>query len=166
LRDYLAKKAGVSGKREFFLLKELGRDLPGAVTILESEFSALTSSGKREKPKVEEDDKVPLRFSLAGVQFKFSAVKEAAGGLTIPAEGRGGSWIIKLPSMTHESVPENEFAMMQLAGEIGIEVPEVDLISVNKISGLPKEIPKMKDNALAVRLKKQIQMAVTLFRPG
>jgi hypothetical protein len=32
-----------------------------------------------------------LLFSLAGLQLKFSAVKQAAGGLTIPAEGIGGS---------------------------------------------------------------------------
>ena len=40
-----------------------------------------------------------VRFSLAGVQLKFSAVMEASGGLTIPAKGIGGSWIVKMPSM-------------------------------------------------------------------
>jgi len=52
----------------------------------------------------------------------------ATGGLTIPAEGVGGSWIVKLPSTSFESVPENEFAMMTLARMIGINVPEVRLI--------------------------------------
>lgn len=33
LRAYLARQAGVSPKREFFLLWILGRDLPGALTI-------------------------------------------------------------------------------------------------------------------------------------
>lgn len=45
-----------------------------------------------------------LRFSLAGIQLKFSAVKNA--GLTIPAEGVGGSWIVKLPSERSIAVPE------------------------------------------------------------
>ena len=53
-----------------------------------------------------------LRFSLAGVQLKFSAVMEASGGLTIPAGGMGGSWIVKLPSARFAAVPENEFAML------------------------------------------------------
>jgi hypothetical protein len=44
---------------------------------------------------------------------------EAAGGLTIPAEGVGGSWIVKLPSMKFEGVSENEFAIMTLARMIG-----------------------------------------------
>jgi serine/threonine-protein kinase HipA len=70
-----------------------------------------------------------LRFSLAGVQLKFSAFANAgmAGGLTIPAEGVGGSWIVKLPSQQFTGVPENEFSMMTLAGMIGMEVPVIQL---------------------------------------
>ena len=45
-------------------------------------------------------------FSLAGVQLKFSAVQAARGGLTIPARGVGGSWIVKLPSREFPGVPE------------------------------------------------------------
>src|ERR1700679_196471 len=33
LRDYLAERAGVNAKREFFLLRALGQDLPGAVVV-------------------------------------------------------------------------------------------------------------------------------------
>lgn len=45
-----------------------------------------------------------LRFSLAGVQLKFSALNEPRGGLTIPARGIGGSWIVKLPSHEFEGL--------------------------------------------------------------
>jgi len=151
LRDYLAKKAGVSEKREFFLLKVLGGDLPGAITVQGSEFGALADSDKLKKQEALEDEKGSLHFSLAGVQFKFSAIKKATGGLTIPAKGRGGSWIVKLPSMAHKKVPENEYAMMLLASEIGIDVPEVELVSISRISGLPEDIHKMRGNALAVK---------------
>ena len=61
-----------------------------------------------------------LRFSLAGIQLKFSAIIEGRGGLTIPARGMGGSWIVKLPSREFEGVPENEFSMMTLARHIGM----------------------------------------------
>jgi hypothetical protein len=37
-----------------------------------------------------------LRFSLGGVQLKFSAVMESRGGLTIPVNGVGGSWIVNI----------------------------------------------------------------------
>ena len=124
LREYLARKAGVSDKREFFLIKELGQDLPGAVTIEESMFATSPGDKNIEFDKQMNSSKRTLRFSLAGVQLKFSAVEGAQGGLTIPVEGKGGYWIVKLPSMTYQAVPENEFYMMRLAGDIGMNVPE------------------------------------------
>lgn len=45
-----------------------------------------------------------LRFSLAGVQLKFSAVRDAAGGLTIPTTGRGGQWIGDAITLAHISL--------------------------------------------------------------
>lgn len=92
-----------------------------------------------------------MRFSLAGVQLKFSAVMEASGGLTIPADGTGGSWILKLPSARFEAVPENEFAMMELARKIGIPVPHVKLVPISEIEGLPRDTGKMEGKALAVQ---------------
>ena len=52
-----------------------------------------------------------LRFSLAGVQLKFSALKhkDRGGGLTIPAQGVGGHRIVKPPSTQYPGMPENEF---------------------------------------------------------
>ncbi len=150
LRDYLAQKAGVNSTRDFFLLWVLGRDLPGAITITPADGEAWPQEkGDDEGTKTAPD--VILRFSLAGVQLKFSAVMEATGGLTIPAEGVGGSWIIKLPSMKFDGVPENEYAMMELARAVGIDVPEVKLIGLADIAGLPKDIARMEGNALAVK---------------
>jgi serine/threonine-protein kinase HipA len=92
-----------------------------------------------------------LRFSLAGVQLKFSAVMEASGGLTIPAGGMGGSWIVKLPSYRFPAVPENEFAMLELARLVGIAVPENRLVPMEDIQGLPEEARAPGGKALAVR---------------
>lgn len=151
LREYLARKAGVSDKREFFLIKELGQDLPGAVTIEESMFATSPGDKNIEFDKQMNSSKRTLRFSLAGVQLKFSAVEGAQGGLTIPVEGKGGYWIVKLPSMTYQAVPENEFYMMRLAGDIGMNVPEVNLIPVKEISGLPEDLQNFQGSALAIR---------------
>jgi serine/threonine-protein kinase HipA len=92
-----------------------------------------------------------LRFSLAGVQLKFSAVMEASGGLTIPAGGMGGSWIVKLPSNRFASVPENEYTMLALARAVGIEVPHTELIDIRDIRGLPADAGAMEGKALAVQ---------------
>ena len=53
-----------------------------------------------------QETQAPLRFSLAGVQLKFSALMGRHGGLTIPASGMGGDWIVKLPSPTHDKPSE------------------------------------------------------------
>jgi serine/threonine-protein kinase HipA len=152
MRDYLAEKAGVNPKREFFLLWVLGRDLPGALTIRPADGEAWPpGEDRQDREEQEKTRRNALRFSLAGVQLKFSAVKEATGGLTIPAEGVGGSWIVKLPSTRFEGVPENEFSMMNLALRIGIDVPDVQLVDIDSIAGLPDGMGDLGRQALAVR---------------
>ena len=149
LRDYLAARAGVNANREFFLLWVLGRDIPGAVTLSPAD----DQSWPLKEPGNTRDlsQKKAFRFSLAGIQLKFSAVMEATGGLTIPAEGVGGSWIIKLPSARFEGVPENEYSMMRLARLIGMDIPDVQLVPLDGISGLPDNLGKLQGEALAVR---------------
>src|SRR5260370_23658 len=82
------------------------------------------------------DASEPLRFSLAGIQMKFSAAGSPERGLTIPAEGRGGHWILKLPSERFPLVPENEHSMMQLARAVGIETADTGLVPVGEIERL------------------------------
>jgi serine/threonine-protein kinase HipA len=151
LREYLAEQAGVKPVREFFLLAVLGADLPGALTAapLSSGDGADGHTSQVEQASVP-DDRV-LRFSLAGVQLKFSAIMEASGGFTLPAHGIGGSWIVKLPSMRFASVPENEFVMLELARAVGISVPKTRLVPVPEIHGLPAEAARMEGKALVVR---------------
>ena len=139
LRTYLARGAGVHQDREFFLLGALGRDLPGAVTVLPASDVDLSTKLCHENKLGERSgySEEILRFSLAGIQLKFSAVKDSQGGLTIPASGVGGDWIVKLPSSQFPHVPENEYSMMTLAEKVGIEVPRVELIEVGDIGNLP-----------------------------
>jgi serine/threonine-protein kinase HipA len=125
----------------------LGLDLPGALSIHPAAGEALPHEALPENAKPN-----ALRFSLAGVQLKFSAFENAGkgGGLTIPAEGVGGSWIVKLPSQQFVGVPENEFSTMTIAGMIGMEVPVINLIDLDAIAGIPEGIGELKGQALAV----------------
>lgn len=84
------------------------------------------------------------------MQLKFSAIEDVRKGLTIPARGVGGSWILKLPSLTFEGVPENEFSMMTLARLVGIDVPAVKLVDLSAIGNLPAGIETLNGQALAV----------------
>jgi len=152
LREYLAGRAGVNPSREFFLLWVLGKDLPGAVAIRPADGEDWPPDAEhREEEEREAHARRALRFSLAGVQLKFSALANATGGLTIPAHGVGGEWIVKLPSLRFEAVPENEYAMMSLAGAIGVDVPELKLVATEEIEGLPRDLGALKGQALAVR---------------
>jgi len=154
MRDYLADRASVNPAREFFLIWALGLDLPGALTIKSIEGDTLPpvredDADHRRNDPTDEDG--VLRFSLAGVQLKFSAIKQAAGGLTIPVEGIGGSWIVKLPSAPHRGLPENEYSMMELARRVGIDVPETTLVPLAKIKGLPAGINAIGSQAFVIK---------------
>jgi serine/threonine-protein kinase HipA len=153
LRDYLARRAGLKPVREYPLLEALGPDLPGAVAVRP------VGEGRGDEDDDGQDDerddgaagRGPLRFSLAGVQLKFSAVEKAQGGLTIPASGGGGDWIVKLPSVRFRGVAANEYSMMRLAKAMGMEIPDVDLVPLDQIEGLPEGIGKFEEDAFAIR---------------
>jgi len=150
LRELVANQAGVPSGREFHLLHFLGEDLPGAVRILG------TSALQLALPNLEFDTSSSgfeegLRFSLAGVQLKFSARRHERG-LTIPAQGRDGDWIVKLPDARFANVPENEFATMAWAAASGLRVPETALVELSSVSGLPASVHSLPERkAYAVR---------------
>ena len=151
MRTYLADRADVKPVREFFLLWALGLDLPGAVTVRASGGETWPSDVPGDSDRGDDQGENALRFSLAGVQLKFSAVEEARGGLTLPARGVGGSWIVKLPSLHFAGVPENEFSMMTLARLIGMDVPETRLVNIDEVGNLPEDIGNLSGQALAVK---------------
>lgn len=136
LRSYLAERADIEERDEVALLAALGDDLPGALTVRRNGAKA------RQLPiRAIPDEDQPMRFSLAGVQLKFSALgNDDSKGLTIPVGGVGGNWIVKLPSQRFDRVPEAEAATMTFAKAIGIHVPEHRLVPVAGIEGLPTGI--------------------------
>ena len=148
LRTYLAARAGVNETRDLPLLQALGGDLAGAVQVVPSGSEVVS-------PQAEQDASTattgPLRFSLAGVQLKLSGLEAATGGMTIPMQGAGGDWILKLPSATYAGIPENEFAIMHLAAQVGIETPETRLVDTRDVEGLPTDLGALAGKALAVK---------------
>jgi serine/threonine-protein kinase HipA len=60
--------------REFSVLWLLGTDLPGAVLIQDSEGASLPPEDGGANEKGEQRHERVLRFSLTGVQLKFSAI--------------------------------------------------------------------------------------------
>ena len=79
LRSLVARQHRINRTRDFPYLDVLGRDLPGAVVI-----EALGEPGS-DAAAFEETlapAERPLRFSLAGVQLKFSASMAGASGIS------------------------------------------------------------------------------------
>jgi serine/threonine-protein kinase HipA len=147
LRDLVARELGVKRLHDFALLVRLGGDLPGAVRVLLEEDPG-------EFPELPEDDARsldhPLRFSLAGVQPKFS-MRHDGKGLVLPVSGQGGDWIVKLPDRRFPQVPENEHAMLTWAGLAGIDVPPSGLVRGGDLHGLPVGLIDDEEHALAIR---------------
>ncbi len=152
LRGLIAKQAGVDETREFFLLRHLGEDLPGAVRIVPDaadEESPDVGEEPAERAAGDVDD--AWHFSLAGVQLKFSA-RRSERGLTIPVSGRGGDWIVKLPDARYRDVPRTEYATMRWAGAGGVAIPEIHLVPIADITGLPPSYNDyIESHALAIR---------------
>jgi serine/threonine-protein kinase HipA len=147
LRELVARELGVKRLHDFALLIRLGTDLPGAVRVVLEEDPG-------EFPELPDDDARPrdhpLRFSLAGVQPKFS-MRHEGKGLVLPLSGQGGDWIVKLPDRRFAQVPENEHAMLTWAGLSGIAVPESRLVVGGELDGLPEGLINDDEHALAVR---------------
>jgi len=89
MRDYLAVRAGVKQVREFFLLSALGADLPGAVIARPSDVGGAPPDSELIDNEKYRHDSSHLKFSLAGVQLKFSGLVRQGKAVTIPASGMG-----------------------------------------------------------------------------
>lgn len=151
LREFIAERGEINAQREFFLLWLLGSDLPGAVTVRDAEGRLLPPSKRDPTVTRVRAGRDVLRFSLAGVQLKLSAIGNPRRQLSIPASSVGGHWIVKLPSPAYPGLPENEFSMMEFARAVGIQVPEIGLIPLDKILGIPVPWQQIKGDAYYIR---------------
>jgi serine/threonine-protein kinase HipA len=137
LRTLLESRGLVDERDDFGLLILLGSDLPGAVVVESMDGAELGRSlPPTSDAPVADDD--PFRFSLAGVQLKFSVVHQG-DKLTLPARNTAGNYIVKLHGPQLVGLAENEFSVMQWARAAGLEVPECELRSLDDLKGLPLE---------------------------
>lgn len=141
LRELIAQGLKVHTDNEFHILSYLGADLPGAIkaTPMEPEDVPDYVLNTHGKAKAVKFDNVTQenKFSLAGVQMKFS-MKEKDGRYHLSKSDVLGDWIIKTPSTKHKFVPLNEYTAMSLAGLVGVDIPEIKLVEMDKLDNLPQ----------------------------
>ncbi|MEV5898348.1 type II toxin-antitoxin system HipA family toxin [Nonomuraea fuscirosea] len=156
LREWIAADRGVSLEREMELLAQVGHDLPGAVQVLPADSPDEDWEWPDEDSALAGAEEVsasasPWRFSLAGVALKFSMLARA-DRLTVPAVGEYGDWLVKFPDYRYSDVPRNEFTMMSMARDVGIDVPEVRLVHRDELDNLPSRMwPGSEEWAYAIR---------------
>jgi len=126
---------------EFEILTRLGADLPGAVQVVpdHSPFPARRRAAPARHAVDAAARGMKIKFSLAGVQLKFSMLDKDRR-LTMPASGEGGEVIVKLPSARHPSLPEAEFVGMTLAKAAGVETADCELRPATAVIGLPASL--------------------------
>ncbi|MDD2388763.1 MAG: type II toxin-antitoxin system HipA family toxin [Desulfobacterales bacterium] len=142
VRNLIARRLGVSEKNDFLLLKFLGGECAGAITILPESILPEKNDQYRYRLLSEEQmadliqniPKRPLlageegiRISLAGAQEKLALFYKNTL-FYIPLNGAPSNCILK-PGMVHfKSSIENECFCMMLAGSLNLRVPSVEII--------------------------------------
>ncbi|MBB3399335.1 type II toxin-antitoxin system HipA family toxin [Rhizobium sp. BK060] len=152
LRELVLAEMGSGDHDEFDVLTRLGADLPGAVLIV-PETGVPSSAGPLTLDRVQ-GFQAPLpegavKFSLAGIQLKFTANPDGER-LTVPGRGDTGRCIIKVASEQFPSLPEAEYGAMRLAGLIGVRTAKCRLVSRDAITGVPAEFLTRGENVLVV----------------
>ena len=141
VRTRLARYLGISEKNTFALLKEIGGECAGAVSV----YPQGTSPEDGDKPtyRVLDDneaaeiltslDKRPLlageddvRISGAGAQDKLM-ICFVGGKVAIPTGNTPSTHIIKPAIKGFEDTVHNEFFCMKLADAVGLRVPKVEI---------------------------------------
>lgn len=135
LRDLIESSLQIPAGDELGLLEAVGGDLPGAIELRPGwdEPVGDEETEDAEGPLDAQEDHGQLRFSLAGVQLKFSVLREGES-LTLPVKGQQGEWIAKLDSSRFPRVVENEYATLEWARAAGFPVPECHVEPVSALS--------------------------------
>lgn len=144
LRRVIARKLGLSENNDFALLEVVGGECAGAVSLLpedtkpsgEQSYRDLTDDQLNEL--VSELPKRPLlagekgiRLSLAGAQNKLPVYyqkNQQNGVVSLPIGEAASSHILKPPMENYTHTVENEAFCMQLAFDMGLTVPTVDIL--------------------------------------
>jgi len=155
MRSLIENSLQIPSGDDLALLAAVGQDLPGAVVIASTDNPAEAPGESDADVRLDdwsdaEAEEPVLRFSLAGVQLKFSVLREA-DKLVIPAHGRRGDWIVKLDSSRFPRVVENELATMEWARAAGFDVPECHLQTVSSLAPALRSYARPETSVLVIR---------------
>lgn len=144
LKAAIAREKKISENNDFMMLKAIGGECAGAVSILDQGLNPETENrydllSEKDLEKILDDSKLKpvlitrdeLRLSLAGAQNKIPLFYDG-NNFYLPGQNSPSSHILKLESPSFHGLIENEIFCMQLAKKVGIDVPDVFIKKVGK----------------------------------
>nr|MCR5224583.1 type II toxin-antitoxin system HipA family toxin [Alphaproteobacteria bacterium] len=166
IREEIARNLGVSSRSDFALLREIGGDCAGAISVGDSKK---VSSDKYEE--LIEGDRLleslqpltgkPLfagekdvRLSIAGSQRKLPIICKN-GHFYIPHGDIPTTAIIKPEIQGIDGSIENEFFCLTLAQKIGIPVPEFEMLKLDRKYLVIKRYDRAEKNGNVTRLHQE-----------
>jgi len=170
VRKLIAKRLGISDKNDFMLLKRIGGECAGAITILPE--AEIPESPDQYKYRLLSDEQLAdlikniprrpllagqegIRISLAGAQEKLALFYKDPL-FYIPENGAPSNFILK-PNMAHcQFSIENECFCMMLANALGLAVPPVMIARKGDQKVLLiKRYDRVLDNDILMRLHQE-----------
>lgn len=141
LRTRICDQSGIRAGDGAKLLRLLGDDLPGAARVVgHADDVELVNGGPAKTPR--------LRFSLAGVQLKFSVVGRD-DRYCLPVANDDGRFILKVGGEPHPELAEVEAATMTWARRAGFNVPEFEVLPPGATLDIP--VPQGSGNLFLIR---------------
>ena len=143
VREAVCRRLGISEGNDVALLRAIGGECAGALTIVDPEAPMRSSSehdyeelsDRRLQSLVTDEQVVPLlvggettRLSLAGAQDKVP-VALLNGKVHLPLAGSPSTHILKLPHHRYAHIPVNEAFVMGLAAKLGLDAVAVTLFT-------------------------------------
>ena len=168
-RDVIAKNLGITSKNDFAMLKEIGGECAGAISLMpigepiniqETKYTHL--SEQELEAILLQLPQTPLlagskeiRLSLAGAQNKLALFKDEKG-FALPLNESPSSHILKPDSQIFPKLVENEAYCLWLAEECGLPTAEAEIIETgDQRSLLIKRYDRTIQNNQWVRLHQE-----------
>ena len=121
------------------LLIATGSDLPGAVVVrAEGDGGSSAAATVADSDDRLGDLEPLLRFSLAGVQLKFSMLR-AGDRFVFPGKDARGDWIAKVAAEEYAGLCQNELITMEWARRAGFDVPACELRTLADLVDVPHD---------------------------
>jgi serine/threonine-protein kinase HipA len=144
-RQIIANDLGLARDDTYGLIAALGRDCAGAIVIQPADEPPPPKATTRTAAPISASELEglitnlrsaplgiggPVRISLAGVQEKLVLTRMPKGRWGRPVEGTPSTHILKPEIDRYPQTVENELFCMRLARELGLRVPNVEMLTV------------------------------------